>query len=88
MIRFSKIPKFFANEKLAQEAPVCTFMQIESKWPNNFLARSTGVRVKVVLTKELLTILIKIAVTVLSLVFKISTYKCMYTAVFKPNFEE
>lgn len=63
-------------------------MQIESKWPNSFLACNTDVGMKGVLAKELLTTLIKITVTALNLIFKISTDKCMYTAVFKPNFEE
>lgn len=43
---------------------------------------------KGVLAKELLATLIRIAVTALSLILKISTGKCMHTAVFKPNFEE
>lgn len=63
-------------------------MWIESKGPNSFFTRNTDVGMKGVLAKELLTTLIKIAVTALSLILKISMGKCMHTAVFKPNFEE
>lgn len=55
---------------------------------NSFFTCNTDVEVKGILAKELITTLIKISVTVVSLILKINTGKCMHTAVFKPNFEE